>query len=224
MLIVEHEADSGASLLGVAARRAGFTIDVATPTTGVPRSSAGYDIVMSLGSSASVNDGHIQHWFRDEVALLQDAHAREVPILGVCFGAQALAVALGGSVARAAKPEIGWFRVDTDRADLVENGPWFEWHVDAITPPPDATVVATTDAGVQAYVIGPHLGVQFHPEVTTTEVSAWAGAEGASLQQLGLRADKLVHETTTRADEAAARSNALFERFLQHAGLQQAVQ
>lgn len=217
MLIVEHEADSGAALLGEAADHAGIAIDIVTPETGIPRSAGEYDMVMPLGASAGVNDSHIQTWFSDEIALLQDADARGVAILGVCFGAQALAVALGGSVRRAARPEIGWFTVETARPDLIEPGPWFEWHVDAITPPPGATVIATTDVCVQAYSIGPHLAVQFHPEVTANEISSWASTEAMTLKQLGLRAEDLVGDSTVRSGETQERATRLFERFLQHA-------
>ena len=216
---MEHESDSGASLLAERARHHGFELHVVTPTTAIPRSAAGYAAVMAMGASASVNDAAIDAWFADELALLRDADARGVPVLAVCFGAQALAVALGGSVARASRPEVGWFGVDTTRPDLIEPGPWFEWHADAITPPAAATVLATTGVCVQAYAIGPHLAVQFHPEVTTVEVGSWAAGGAPELVPLGLVGDTLVDETRRCAPEARERADRLFDRFLAYAGL-----
>jgi hypothetical protein len=53
-----------------------------------------------------------------------------VPVLGICFGAQALAAALGGQAIRAERPEVGWTPIQTHRPDLIEPGPWFQWHSD----------------------------------------------------------------------------------------------
>lgn len=219
ILVIEHESDSGAAMLGERALAQGFELDVVTPETGIPRSSARYAAVVAMGASPSVNDGDIRWWFEAELALLRHADENRVPILGVCFGAQALAVALGGSVNRASEPEIGWFTVDTSDESLIEAGPWFEWHVDAIVPPPEATVLATTRVCVQAFMIGPHLAVQFHPEVTEVEVGAWSADDGATLAGLGLRGDDLVAETRARSTEARRRAEQLFDRFLVHSGI-----
>jgi GMP synthase-like glutamine amidotransferase len=219
ILIVEHESDSGAVMLGDRAEALGYELEVVTPEAGIPQSSAGSAAVVVMGASPGVNDAHIQSWFADELALLRDAHQRNVPVLGVCFGAQALAVALGGRVTPAREAEIGWFTVETCDASLVEAGPWFEWHVDAITPPPGAAVVARSRVCVQAYTIGRHLGVQFHPEVTQIEVGSWAAGEQEVLDRIGLSAEDLVAETRERAAEARARADRLFDRFLLHAGL-----
>ena len=210
LLVIEHEPDAGAALLAERARQLGATIDVATPECGIPTDVNGFEALLVMGASPSVNDAEIAWWFEREVALLRDAAARSVPVLGVCFGAQALAVALGGSVSRATRAEIGWFEIDTTDEAVVESGPWMQWHVDAISPPPGATVLAKSDVCVQAYAIGPHLGVQFHPEVTESEVLAWAeqGAAGAGIDPAALLAQ-------TRAVFPAARERAfrLFDRF-----------
>lgn len=219
VLVVEHESDSGAAMLGQRAEQLGFTVDVVTPNTGIPRSAAGYVMVMPMGAAPSVNDDHIQPWLVDETALLKDADERGVPIFGVCFGAQALAVALGGSVTRASKPEIGWFTVDTDDPTFIPPGPWFEWHVDAITPPPGATVLASTDVCIQAYTIGRHLAVQFHPEVTDNEISQWSEGGGQTLHELGIDASAMLQQTRELLPAARGRANELFDAFLVHARL-----
>ena len=75
-------------------------------------------------------------------------------MLGICYGGQLMSHALGGSVERAHRTEIGWYDVSSDDAELAPPGPWFEYHVDKFTPPIGAQVFASTDAGPQAYRLG----------------------------------------------------------------------
>jgi hypothetical protein len=96
-------------------------------------------------------------------------------VFGICFGAQALARALGGSVVRAAHPEIGWTSIDSDVPELIEAGPWFQWHSDRFTLPPGAVELARNAVAVQAYRVGRSLGVQFHPEVARAGIARWVG-------------------------------------------------
>ena len=146
---------------------------------------------------------------------LRDAHEAGVPVLGICFGGQALAAALGGSVQRAPEPEIGWYDVDSEQPGLVGAGPWFQWHYDQFTPPPGATTFATTPVGPQAYTIGRSLGLQFHPELTPAQLVAWLDNGGdAALEAHGLDRDTLVAQTEAIADAAAARTHALVDAFL----------
>ena len=69
----------------------------------------GVDLVMLLGSEWSVYWPHLRDNVAAELALIREAHARRVPIYGICYGAQTIAAALGGSVDRASEPEIGWY-------------------------------------------------------------------------------------------------------------------
>jgi len=141
----------------------------------VPEGIRAFDRVVSLGSEQAADDDSVP-WQAVEQATLRAAVEAEVPILGICFGSQSLARALGGGVRRAARPEIGrWVSVGAQAADF-DDGPWFEWHRDEILPPPDATILARNDSGVQAFRLGPHVGLQFHPEVDEAIVGAWADA------------------------------------------------
>ena len=58
---------------------------------------------------------------------------------------------------------------------MVPDGPWLAWHNDEVVAPPGASVLAANASGVQAYRVGPHVGVQFHPEVTPEIVAGWNG-------------------------------------------------
>ena len=86
-----------------------------------------------------------------------------VGVLGVCFGGQLLAHALGGTVARSPAPEIGWREVSSAKPDLVPPGPWFQWHFDRFTTPPGGIEVARNADATQAFVQGTRGGSAVPP-------------------------------------------------------------
>ncbi len=133
-----------------------------------------FDILVVMGSIESVTDATVP-WIAPERQLIRRAVSDGVPVLGVCFGGQLLSEVLGGTVRRASRPEIGWRLLDTVDPALVPAGPWLDWHEDAFTCPPRAQALARTDVSLHAFVDGPHLGVQFHPEVTRPVVEGWIG-------------------------------------------------
>lgn len=174
-----------------------------------------YDAVVPMGAPWSVTSEHITGWVTAELELLRRAHAAGVPVLGICFGGQALAAALGGGVERAARAEIGWVTVETDDPGLVPAGPWFQWHEDRWTAPPGAREIARTPVAPQAFVVGRSLAVQFHPELTPSQLEGWLGNGGeAYLASRGLDAAELLALTRAQAPAAAARAGALVAAFL----------
>jgi GMP synthase-like glutamine amidotransferase len=175
-----------------------------------------FDIIVPMGAPWSVYDEDaIGSWIGAEIAFLRDAHDVGVPIFGICFGGQALAAALGGSVQRGAEPEIGWYHVDSEDPGLVGHGPWFQWHYDRFTPPPGARSFASTPLGPQAFTIGRSLGLQFHPEITPDQLLAWLDNGGEpELATRGIDRDDLVSQTHSVAEAAAARTHALVDAFL----------
>jgi GMP synthase-like glutamine amidotransferase len=148
----------------------------------------GFAFVASLGSVQSATKIDPM-WVPAEIALLREAIEAEVPVLGVCFGGQALSLALGGQVAPAARPQIGWFEL-SERVDEVPLGPWFHWHYEQLSVPPGAELLAHSEAGPAAFRHGRHLGLQFHPEVTLEVIASWARSE-AELEKLGVSPDEL---------------------------------
>jgi GMP synthase-like glutamine amidotransferase len=171
-----------------------------------------FDAIVALGSDWSVSDPAISGWVDRELALLRAAHFAGVPVLGVCFGAQALAKALGGAVGKAPAPEIGWYEIQL--ADpLIGPGPWFEWHGDRFFPPPGSLVLGWTDAGPQAFRAGRSLGVQFHPEADEALVRSWLDHGREEITRLGLDPGDLIGQTRQHEDQAAARAGRLVDSF-----------
>jgi GMP synthase-like glutamine amidotransferase len=175
---------------------------------------ADYDLVVPLGSEFAAYDDSVP-WIEREKRLLERAAAADVPVLGICFGGQLLARVLGGRCFRADASEIGWLPVRTRDPDLVPEGPWFQWHFDSFVPPEGATVVAETEVGPQAYVIGRSLGVQFHPEVTPTIMEDWVRVYRHELDGDGVDPDALLQETYDRAQSARATSRRLLDTYLE---------
>jgi GMP synthase-like glutamine amidotransferase len=173
-----------------------------------------FDLIVPLGSEFAAYDDRVP-WIEREKRLLERAAAADVPVLGICFGGQLLARVLGGTCFRAEGSEIGWLPVRTHDPELVPEGPWFQWHFDTFTAPEGATILAETDLGPQAFVIGRSLGVQFHPEVTPAIMEDWVRVYRHELDGDGVDPDRLLQETYDRADSSRASSRRLLDTYLE---------
>jgi len=167
-----------------------------------------FDLLIPMGAPWSAyDDAHIGRWLSNELQWLAEAVAADVPVLGICFGAQALARALGGNVGPAANPEIGWVHIDTDEPALVPAGPWFQWHYDEFSIPPGAVEIARSAGSPQAFRIGRCLAVQFHPELTPAGLAQWL-ANGGEKKAQAVGVDPQTLRTATGATEPQARARA----------------
>src|SRR3979409_2344584 len=110
-LVLEHEADTPAALLAEWAADRGLALEIVPAGQPIP-DPAGRPFVVTLGSVASAYDERVP-WLAAERAVLDQAVELDVPVLGICFGAQHLALALGGSVGPPPRPGIGWLGLQT---------------------------------------------------------------------------------------------------------------
>ena len=133
-------------------------------------------------------------WIRPLERFLADAYSQRIPIVGICFGHQILAQALGG---RVEKFDGGWSvgRVDYQLDDMPADVPLYAWHQDQVVElPTDASVVGSTDFckyaalqyGTTAYTIQPH------PEFTRSYIT----------ELLAARKDVLPAEIAAQAVES----------------------
>ncbi len=209
VVIVRHHQEDSAGFIGAAFEARGAELGVHLfPADGPLPGLDGVDHVVVLGATCSVyDDGPARAWIADELHWLRQADEAGVPVLGICFGAQALAAAFGGRVDAAASKEIGWTVVDSLDPGLIPPGPWMEFHGDRCHLPGQAQLLARNDVGVQAFSLGRHLGVQFHPEVDGAQLKLWLDAGGrGEVERAGQDPDLLLAETI--AQEAAARERA----------------
>jgi GMP synthase-like glutamine amidotransferase len=225
-LVIAHDHLSDAGLLRAPLEAAGFAATTLlvvgadrfdTPDVRIDFPDVhGFDLVVPVGAPWSVyDDARLGSWVAAERDLLRAADTAGVPVLGVCFGGQQLAVAHGGAVTRAPAPEIGWRRVTTEAPELIEPGPWLEWHFDRWEPPPGAPTLARTPAAPQAFRLRRNLALQFHPEVDEKILRSWLDNGGAAaLCAHGGDPDTLLAETVDQQDAAADRAARLVRRFL----------
>jgi len=212
VIVVKHHAIDDAGFIADAFAARGAELSVHEfPAGGALPALDGVDHVIILGAIWSVYEDGISGWIGAELDWIRAADAAGIPVLGVCFGAQALTAALGGQVERAPRLEVGWTTVDTLDADLVDEGPWFEFHGDLCVPPPHARVLARNEVCVQAFSVGPHLAVQFHPEVDAVQLTRWLDDDVVRAEAEQARQDpgKLIAQTEAEEPQSAARADRL---------------
>ena len=223
VLFVKQDHCSPDALIGDAFAAAGYDV---TEMVVVPKerfhspdvavtfpSAHDYDAVAFFGAAWSVYDTETIPWITDEIAYARSLISLGVPTLGICFGGQVLAAAVGGHVERAPIPEVGWLSVASSEPVLIDSGPWLQWHFDRFTVPSHVPVLARTALANQAFVYGRALGLQFHPEVTDAVLESWLSS-GESPQDLGIDPEALIEQSRTLADGAAARAHSLVRGFV----------
>ena len=139
-----------------------------------------------MGGPMSVNDP--LPWIEPVCALIRDAVARDVPVIGHCLGGQLMSKALGGEVTRNPVREIGWGMAGGEDSALARH--WlggfagspctvFHWHGETFSIPPGATrLLASRHCANQMFAVGPHLAMQCHVEMTPEMIATWCGQWG----------------------------------------------
>ena len=160
------------------------------PLGGTPQPPSAYDAILVFGGSMHPNQDADHSWLEREAEFLAEAVAGDVPVLGVCLGAQMLARAAGAWVGPASAPEVGWFEIELTpegRGDpvlgtLPPRTEAFQWHHYTYAVPEGGTELARSEANTQAFRVGrAGWGIQFHAEVTLPMLEAWVAEEAAEL-------------------------------------------
>lgn len=150
----------------------------------IPATAEEFSGLCFMGGPMSVNDP--LPWIEAVCALIRDAVARDIPVIGHCLGGQLMSKALGGQVSRNPVKEIGWSDGTSTATDPV-SGQWlgplaaesstiFQWHGETFSIPPGAKRLLTNAyCANQMFVLGPHLGMQCHVEMTPEMIATWCG-------------------------------------------------
>jgi len=179
-----------------------------------------------FGSSYNVEHAD-EHPFIHAVAdLTREAVERRVPCLGVCFGAQLLAWALGGEVEKSPVREVGFEPLrplDPAQGDALvshyaDGDLAFQWHMDTFTLPDDSTLLVRGDGVLhQAYRVGDRTwGIQFHLEIDRAEIELWLdeyGKDGDLLADWGKSPEQVRAEARAAIDHHERRGIETFRRF-----------
>ena len=221
LLVVQHVDHEGPDLIGRLASQQGLTIRTVRPDRGdvlPPPGDCPDCLALVLGGPMSVNDRHSagSNWLQTELDWLAAWHQAEKPVIGICLGAQLLAVAAGGSVEplQVGEPprplkEVGlgaihWL-VGADAEPLLENlgtsTTVLHWHGDRIRLPDQATLLGSSlHCAEQVFRIGTHaIGLQCHLEVSTASLEQWiAQDEAYVLSAMGAEGPAQIKRTWQR--------------------------
>jgi GMP synthase-like glutamine amidotransferase len=143
-----------------------------------------YSGLVFMGGAMSVNDD--LPWIPQVLALIRNAYAQDIPLLGHCLGGQLISKAMGEIVSRNSVKEIGWGEVTVSDNDVArrwfgdaQTFPAFHWHGETFTLPQGAVhLLSSPHCANQGYSLGKHLALQCHPEMTAAMIAEWC-KEGA---------------------------------------------
>lgn len=200
--IFRHVGCIGPGYLGTFLERNNIPYEIICIDEGVavPRKLDDISGLVFMGGSMNVTDP--LDWIREEKELIKNAFEKDIPVLGICLGAQLLSSALGAEITHDPKMEIGWHAIKpvTDipgnewLKDLPDEFIPFHWHADSFSIPEDATVLFHSQCRQnQVYVLNKCMAIQFHPEMTIEMVKEWVALFGSDLEQ--------DHPCTQPADE-----------------------
>ncbi|HTZ44800.1 MAG TPA: type 1 glutamine amidotransferase [Jatrophihabitans sp.] len=194
MLVIEHADNAPVARLGEWLADAGAELDVRRPHRGesLPEALGGYSALVVMGGGMNALDDRRAPWLPATRHLLATAVREELPVLGVCLGAQLLAAATGGRVGLGTAPEYGAQLIAKRQAaaadpllrELPITPDVVHWHTDEVAAlPPNAVQLASGPAcEQQAFRVGRCAwGIQFHIETTPEIVRQWAAEDAAEL-------------------------------------------
>jgi GMP synthase (glutamine-hydrolysing) len=216
VLVVQHDLDSPLAALEPPIAALGVRT-ITWHALSQPEPPAGsFDGLIVLGGIVNPDGTDGDAPLEREREVIADAHARGLPVLGICLGAQLIAQALDGSAERMPAGEVGWVQIEFAEAAqhdaLLAGAPQRlevnEWHNFACLPPAGAAVLARSPACVQAFRVGATTwALQFHVEVTRPVLEEWCEAAAAEIEALGLPVDALLgtDEQLTQQMRLAAR-------------------
>ncbi|MFN7086203.1 MAG: type 1 glutamine amidotransferase [Burkholderiales bacterium] len=221
--IFRHAPNEGPGYLATYLARRGIAWRLVKIDEGetVPADPCAFSGMAFMGGPMSVNDD--LPWIPEVLALIRAAVAADIPVIGHCLGGQLMAKALGGEVVRNRVKEIGWGRVDvvgdSAASEWVDGLPAtfdaFHWHGETFSIPPGAArVLSSVWCDNQAFVIGKHLAMQCHVEMTAELIRTWCRDWGKEVQSLaaGLPSVQTPAEMMDAIDQKVAALNAVADR------------
>jgi GMP synthase (glutamine-hydrolysing) len=230
LLVFQHVASEPLGVLDPLLRASGMRIRYVNfarhPNTQVNVSK--YSGLVVLGGPMNVDQSSRYPHLLHEIDIIKAALAREIPVLGICLGAQLLAAALGASVHPNPVREIGWYPLtlsaaaasDPLFAHLGSEAEVFQWHAYTFTEPSDSVHLAsTTNCANQAFRFKDFAyGLQFHLEVDASLIERWLKHSELKheLEPLGgdAHAQRVQVETERYLLVSQARAKAVFGAFV----------
>ncbi|MGB4064507.1 MAG: type 1 glutamine amidotransferase [Azonexus sp.] len=181
--IFRHSPTEGPGYFAIFLERQGipWTLIALDEGAEVPITVDAFSGLCFMGGPMSVNDP--LPWIDPVCALIREAVAKNIPVIGHCLGGQLMSKALGGQVTRNPVKEIGWSGAHGEDNTIArhwlgdfagQSGTVFQWHGETFSIPTGATrLLANGYCANQMFVLGPHLGMQCHVEMTPEMIATW---------------------------------------------------
>lgn len=225
VLAIVHQRDAGPGVFAEAVKARGDELVEWLPPEAPPPALTGVGAAMVLGGAMHVDHEDRHAWLGPEKRLLRGLLRSELPLLGVCLGAQLVAEAAGARPRPARSPEIGWHEVRLTPAARGDPliGPLparfeaFGWHSYEAPLPPRGVALAHSSVCLQAFRVGARAwGIQFHAEVTSADLRRWLdGYESdPDAVRIGLDVEAVRAEAERRIDDWNRVGRGIALRFL----------
>lgn len=219
--VVQHIDDADTAWIEEIAAKRGLQVAPVRPAAGQALPAPGdVDRVIVLGGPMDADDIDAHPFLADEDAWLRALLEAGVPVLGLCLGAQLLAVALEGRAERGAHGlESGYIDVVSvgegrhPLADVLP-GRHFSFHTDVSVPPEGATLLAVSDLYPQAWSLGSALALQFHAEISPAGIQTLVDHEGPKLREAGVDGHALISAARLHERSCRARADQIFGGWL----------
>ena len=172
--------------------------------------------IIILGGPMGAYEDDLYPFLSEEKKLIREAVKDNLPVLGICLGAQLIANALGYSV-YPYKKELGWYEVRKVEEDEATKGlpsrlKVFQWHNDTFDLPSGAKLLYKGDAVKnQAFRIGKAIGLQFHLEMTSELIETWLKYEKSLSEE---EKEKIIEESKEFLPEMQKSCEVLLDNFL----------
>jgi len=227
VLVVEHERETTLDRMSGISGHSDCVVEVVRPGEGQPLPESprrdGWDGVLVLGGEMAAWEDDVAPWLPAVRVLLRQSVEERVPTLGICLGAQLLAMAAGGHVCRGATgPEVGVLHVEL--AAAARDDPFLrrlpavilapQGHSDVVVELPPGAVALGSSARYphQVFRLGPLAwGIQYHPEVSRAVLATWLEGHRGDLAARGSTPEHEL-EVFDRSDDDLFASAALHAR------------
>ncbi len=212
VLVIQNTVYGPVGLFGAWLAAQGARLDVIAPED-IPDAPGNEDLVVTLGSPHGAYED--VPWIAPQRDFLRASAEADRPVIGICFGAQLLANAIGGTAAPMpdGQVHVGWHE-NAEVAAPVWAGPWVRWHGDHLQVPASAEVLARDKGTVQAFQYRRSVGVQFHPEAGLEQICLWASKMPAWIAGAGLSEARLEAQSREHLPRLQAARDALFAEML----------
>lgn len=186
-----------------------------------------YNGLIVLGGHMGVYEADKYRHIKVEMQLIEEALKKDIPILGICLGAQLLAHVLGADVKKSREKEIGWCDIEMTNEGLKDplfshfhkTEKIFQLHGDTFDIPSSAIHLASSAiCPGQAFRYNKAYGIQFHLEVDQPMIMRWLdnprNQEEMFNSHVGFSTDKIKEETSQYIGHSAHLSHQTFSKFI----------